>query len=111
MRELTSKTIAWIVCLHVFIGGLYVCNKDYTEEKAEVSTALANNDPNIVYVYVPEYMIHLKMPKKEWSGQDEFILQKDYELYGTIVYLYLILPMIICFAVVVALTITYLEEL
>lgn len=110
MRELTSTALAWIVCLHVFIGGLCVCNKDYTGEKAEVSTALEYNDPDIVHVYVPEYGVHLEMPKKEWSGQDEFILQKDYKLCG-IVYVYLIVPMIICFAVVVAFTINYLDEL
>lgn len=110
MKELTSTTIAWIFFLHVFIGGLCVCNKDYTGEKAEVSTALENNDPDIVYVYVPEYGMHLTMPRKELPKQNEFILQKDYELCG-IVYIYLIVPMILCFVVVVSSSINYLEEL
>lgn len=101
MRELTSTALAWIVCLYVFIGGLYLCNKDYTGEKAEVSTALKNNDPNIVHVYVTEYVMHLTMPRKEWSGQDEFILQKDYELCG-IVGVYLIVPMVICLVFFIA---------
>lgn len=97
MRELTSTALVWIVCLYIIIGGLYVCNKDYTGEKAKVSTTLVNNDSDVLYVYVPEYGMHLEMPKKEWSGQDEFILQKDCELCG-IVGVYLMIPMVISLA-------------
>lgn len=62
-----------------FLGSLYVLNKDYTGEKAKVSS-VANNNPDIVIVYIPKYVVRLEIPKKELAGQDEFILQKDYKL-------------------------------
>lgn len=80
MRKFTFKAIFLIVCLYVFFGNLYILNKDYTGEKVKVSTARKNYDPNTVIVYVPKYLVFLEMPKKEWTGQDKFILQKDYEL-------------------------------
>lgn len=89
-----------IVCLYIALGSLYLLNKDYTGEKAEVST-LKNDNPSTVIVYVPKYMIHLEIPKKEWSGQDGFILQKHYELHR-VVGTYLGIPMITCIACFVA---------
>lgn len=69
--------IVLILCLYEFLSGLFLITKDYTGEKAKVSFTLKNDDPDTVIVYVPKYGIHLRVPKKEWSVQDEFILQKD----------------------------------
>lgn len=79
MRKFTFIAIFLIVCLYVVFGSLYILNKDYTGEKAKVSS-VANNNSDIVIVYIPKYVVRLEMPQNEWSGQDEFILQKDYEL-------------------------------
>lgn len=78
MRNFTSSAIALIVCLYISLGSLYVFNKDYTGEEVEVSTLVANGDSSVVSVYVPKYMVHLKVPKSEWSGENKFVLQKDY---------------------------------
>lgn len=74
MRNFTSSAIALIVCLYISLGSLYVFNKDYTGEEVEVSTSTSS----AVSVYVPKYMVHLKVPKSEWSGENKFVLQKDY---------------------------------
>lgn len=79
MKNFTFTAIFLIVCLYVVFGSLYILNKDYTGEKAKVSS-ITSDDSDIVIVYIPKYVVRLEMPKKEWSGQDEFILQKDYEL-------------------------------
>ncbi len=81
MRKFTFLAGFLIVCIYVFLGSIYILNKDYTDEKAELSTIADNDNPRTVRVYVPNYMVHLNIPRKEWSGQNEIILQKDYELH------------------------------
>ena len=85
MRKFTSIGITIIICFYIIFSGLYVLTKDYTGEKAEVSTFMYNDDPNTVMVYVPDYMMHLEIPRKEWPRKDEVILQKDYELHEGII--------------------------
>ena len=92
-----------IVMKLFYLKSISQCNKDYKGEKAEVSTAISHRDSYIVHVYVPEYKIHLEMPKMEWSGQDAFILQKDYKV-CCIVYYYLGVPMIVSFIGLILLT-------
>ena len=79
MKKFTSIAIFLILCLYAFLSGLFLITKDYTGEKAEITRTECKE--NKVIVYIPKYMMRLKMPKEEWSGQNEFILQKDYEIF------------------------------